>query len=651
MIPPDTDLDRDRLVEAIGAAHLPVLVPLLYQLTGDERWLGEAYRPAKIRGFDLQVDGGFSDDVQAEIRQAVVDAVAAWHAGRPAAVPRPTDDVLTTLMSTSLGERVPASVAPIVAEQSGFAPYVPQDVSGLLAASGRDFSVVIVGAGVSGLLAAINCARAGIPFTVLEKNSEVGGTWWENRYPGVRVDIPSDLYSVSYAPGPWSEMFARQPEIARYFTDLADSFGIREHIRFGVEARRAIWDQEAGTWKVVVAGADGREQEVTGTALVTAVGLHNRPKIPDLPGRDEFRGRVVHSAQWPDDLDLRGRKVAVLGSGATAMQLVCAIADETAQLTVLQRTPQWVSPHPDYFSATGPHHQWLFDHVPFYRSWYRFRLFWVYSERLYGLQAVDPEWSDDGRSVNALNQYFRSALTSYLTAQLRGRGDLIEATLPDFPVMGKRLLLDNGWFSTIRRDDVELLRTGIAELTATEVVTTDGDRREIDTLVLCTGFAQQRFLFPMELTGRDGHSLREEWHDDDGRAYLGITSPGFPNLFHLFGPNTNPPGGSFITVAEAQARYISELLVTMVRDDLASVECREEPFRAYNLALDEANTKMVYGIDGVQNYYRNAAGRVVTNSPWPVPEYWRMTHRPDLADFDVAPVLTPSARRPPEPVR
>ncbi|WP_220186822.1 flavin-containing monooxygenase [Pseudonocardia pini] len=641
---PDPALDAQRLRAAVEqAGNIPTLLSVLHQLTGEDRWVSEDYRPARTKGFEELNDGGLDPERQAVVREAAVAAVLAWHRGTPAAVPDPSDEVMARLMSTTMGERVDPAYAPLVAEQAGIRPYVPEDVSSRLADSGREFPVVVVGAGVSGLLAAIDLRRAGIPFTVLEKNSEVGGTWWENRYPGARVDIPSNLYSVSFAPHNWSEHFSRRDEISAYFADLADRFDVRRSIRFGVEVQSAEWDEAAQRWQVSTVDGSGTRATLHAAAVVTAVGLHNRPRIPELSGREDFAGEVFHSAQWPDGVDLAGKRVAVVGAGASAMQVVSAVVDEVAELTVLQRAPQWVAPNEYYFRPVPPDQHWLFDHVPYYRGWYRFRLYWLYTERLYPAQVVDPGWDRGRNSVNGLSDAFRKLFTGYLRMQLDGREDLVEKSLPDYPVLGKRLLLDNGWFAALRKPHVQLLTEGLAGYTPKGIVTSAGTEVEVDVVILCTGFHQQRFLAPLEITGREGRELRREWADEDGRAHLGITAPGFPNLFFLYGPNTNPPGGSWITIAEAQAKYVTETLVGMVRAGVGAVEVRQEPFEAYNRELDEANAQMVYGIDGVDNYYRNATGRVVTNAPWPVLRYWTMTAAPDPADFRTTPAAVPAA--------
>ena len=627
-------LDRDELHSALQAGNIPCLLPMLYQLTGDTRWLRAPYFPARTRGFEPLDSGGLPEPIQAEIREAAETALLAWSSGKSAAAPSPSDEELRELMSVCLGEAVPAEFAPMVAEHLNLKPFTPTDVSNSLRGAAGTFSVIIIGAGVSGLTQAFALKRAGIPFTIVEKNEEVGGTWWENRYPGARVDIPSDLYSLSFAPKNWSEHFSQRDELSQYFIDAVEHFGVRASIHFGSEVEEMRWDDAAQQWHLRVARA-GQRSELSANAVITATGIHNRPKTPNIRGLSEFEGEIVHSAAWREGTSVEGRRVAVLGAGASAMQVVNSIAGKVASLVVLQRTPHWIAPNENYFKKTAAHAHYLSAKAPFYRGWHRFRLYWLYTERLFAALVVDPKWDNGGKSVSKVNEVYREFLTQYLKAKLKDREDLQAKSLPTYPPFGKRILLDNGWFETLKRPNVELLTDDVAALTRTSMIMRSGAEREIDTLILCTGFEQQRFLYPIEIYGRDGRVLREEWHDDDARAFLGMTSPGFPNLFYLYGPNSNPGSGSYINTAEAQVRYITQVLTRMVSERVGAVECKPERYEEYNRSLDEANSRMVYAQHGVRNYYRNARGRVVTNMPWPMLEYWNLTKEPSFADYRV----------------
>ncbi|WP_068165373.1 NAD(P)/FAD-dependent oxidoreductase [Rhodococcus phenolicus] len=597
----NNEQDQVDLAAMIERASIPLLLPALVQLTGDTRWLDERYTPARPVGFSEDPTGGLEPQIRAEIRAAAVDAVTRWQKGElEPAVPDPEPTLMAALMSQCLGAPVPADYAPMLSEQLGLRPYRPESVREQLGAAGREFSVAVIGAGISGLAAARSLKTAGIPHVVLEKNSEVGGSWWENRYPGARVDVPSNLYSFSFGDKQWSEHFSQRDELSEYLIRTSQELGVRDAIRFGVEVHSARWDAERQLWVLSMTTPQG-EETLEASAVITAVGLHNRPKIPDFPGMDSFAGKVVHSAQWSEDLDLTGKRVGVIGSGASAMQVVPAVVDQTAHLTVFQRSAHWVAPNDLYFQEVSEADHWLLANIPFYWEWNRFRLYWMYTEGMFPALKVDPEWDTSQNSVNGYSESLRRFYMDYLTRKLHDQPDLIEACTPSFPPFGRRILIDNGWFDVLKRDDVDLIRSGIAQITPSGVVTTGGDEVELDVLVLCTGFQQQRYLYPLEVSGIDGRQLREEWHDDNARAYLGLASPGYPNLFYLFGPNTNPPGGSYINLAEAQVRYVTDLLVTMARDGIGALEVREDVYTEYNERLDEANRSMVFALGRVSN--------------------------------------------------
>jgi 4-hydroxyacetophenone monooxygenase len=627
---PGTPPDRAALAAAMEHANLPSLVPVLHQLTGDPRWLADPYRPTRSRGMDDNDLGGFAEPVRAEIRAAAVEAVLAWSAGRAPAVPAPTGPLLVELMSVAVGEPVPAEYEEMAARDMGFRPPepvrpVPEDT---------DFRVVVIGAGVSGMLAALRLREAGIEHVVLEKNEDVGGTWLENAYPGAGVDTPSHLYSYSFAPRQWSTHFGKRDEVLDYLRDIADVHDLRKVIRFGTEVANATYDAARQVWTVATTGGTAIEAH----AVITAVGQLNRPKIPALPGLDAFRGPLFHSARWPADLDVTGKRVAIVGTGASAMQIVPAIAGHAAQVTVFQRSPQWAAPNDVYFAGVGRAVQTLMEQVPFYRRWYRTRLAWNFNDRVHPTLQIDPDWEHPERAVNAANDGHRRVFTRHLQAELTGRDDLIAKALPDYPPFGKRMLLDNGWYTALRRDDVELVTAPVAAITETGVRATDGTEVDADVVVLCTGFETHKLLHPLDIRGRDGLSIREVWGPEDADAHLGITVAGFPNLFLTGGPGTAlGHGGSYFTIAECQVRYIVEALTTMVERGIGAMECRPEAHADYVSRMDDAHSRMIWSHTGMRNWYRNAAGRVVSTLPWRIVDYWDMVRRVDWDDFTVEP--------------
>jgi 4-hydroxyacetophenone monooxygenase len=616
---------REALAAAMEAANLPTLVAVLFQLTGDRRWLAEPYRPTRSRGMEDNDLGGFPPDVRAEIRAAAVDAVLDWAAGRPPAVPAPTGDDLVALMGLAVGEPVGPEYEPMAAEDMGFRAAPPRRVD-------TDLRVVVIGAGVSGMLAAIKLREAGIEPVVLEKNADVGGTWLENAYPGAGVDTPSHLYSYSFAPRQWSTHFGKRDEVLAYLRSVADGHDLRRAIRFGVEVASARYQDQG--WTLTTTAGEVIEADV----VVTAVGQLNRPKIPDLPGMGEFRGPLFHSARWPEDLDVTGKRVAVVGTGASAMQIVPAVAGRAARVTVFQRSPQWAAPNDVYFAEVPEGARLLLAHVPFYRRWYRTRLSWNTGDRVHPTLQVDPAWEHPERAVNAANDAHRRVFTRYLERELDGRADLLERALPDYPPFGKRMLLDNGWFAALRRDDVELVTAPVAAVTPTGLRGADGSEVEADVVVLCTGFETTRQLWPMEVRGRDGTALADVWGPDDADAHLGITVSGFPNLFLTCGPGTVlGHGGSYITIAECQVRWIVEAITTMAERGYGAVEVTPEAHADYAARHDAAHDRMIWTHPGMRNWYRNPAGRVVCALPWRIVDYWAMTRAVDWSEFVVEP--------------
>lgn len=622
--------DRARLVAAARAGNMPTLIMVLYHLTGDERWLHRPYAPARNYGLGPNDTGGLPEAVREEIAEAVADAVTAWADGASAKIAHPSAEKLAQMLSVSMGEEVPLEYGRLAATELAAPELTPRPCP----QPDGGPSVIIIGAGVSGLALATQLREAGISYVVVERNDDVGGTWLRNDYPGCGVDIPSHLYSLSFFPRNWSAHFGKRDELVGYLRDLADHFGLRENIRFATEALGADYDERAHRWTVRVRARDGCEYELVGEVLVTAVGLFGQ-QAADIPDREKFTGTVVHSASWPADLDVRDRRVGVVGSGASAMQIVPAIVDRVAALTLFQRSPGWVAPAENYFEPMDDNARWLFDHLPYYRRWYRLRLAWTWNDRVHSSLQVDPEWEHPERSVSALNDAHRAFFMRYIRSELEGRPDLQRALTPDYPPYGKRILLDNGWYEALARPHVDVVSESVAGFIDTGVRTVSGSEHDVDVVVLCTGFAVRRFLAPMQIRGRQARELHARWGEDDATAYLGITVPGFPNLFLMYGPNVNPGGGSYMFIAECQARYIVDAVHQMRDLGLGALECRADVHDDYVRRVDAAHDRMVWSHPGMTNYFRNAAGRVVTNSPWRVVDYWDMTQHADLADFHI----------------
>jgi 4-hydroxyacetophenone monooxygenase len=617
------------LRSALTSANIPTLLLVLAHLSGEMAWLDEPYRPRHGEPLSENDTGGLPDEIQQEIREAAFEAIAAHERGdlKPADLPI---EQLADMLSVSVVEHVPREYGELLAEEMGLrsrAVQMPSPPDG--------FKVVVIGAGMSGICMAVMLEQAGLDYVVLEKNKDLGGTWLENVYPGCGVDTPSHFYSYSFAQKPdWSRYFPKRDEVFRYFSSVADTHGIRRRIRFETEVRSADYDEKADCWRVRARGADGSELLVDARVLISAVGQVNRPAIPPIKGLEQFAGQVVHTAEWRPDVRIAGKRVAVIGTGASAMQLVPAIADEAERTVVFQRTKQWGMPHPNYHREVPAEVRYLMNRVPLYARWYRLRTFWNFGDRLHAPLQIDPEWPHSDRSINATNEKHRIFLTDYIKRELGERIDLLDDCLPDYPPYLKRPLLDNGWFRTVARPDVELVPENVAAVTRDSVVSASGAEYKVDFIALATGFKILQFLWPMQIRGRSGQTLRERWGDDDARAYLGITVPDFPNFFVLNGPNTFAGfGGSAIIATEFEVRYTMQAIRQLLEANLARVEVREDVFWSYNKELDDALEGSIWAHRGTDTYFRNNAGRVVVINPWKYVDYRARTENFNPTDY------------------
>jgi len=633
---PITD-DDAAIAAALEDVSVPTLLVSLVHLTGDASILDGPLRPAG--NYLNEVQGFMTPEDQAAARAFALEAIIAFRDGGCVLPPPPGPDVVRTMMSFLVAQDVPEEYVPMMLEELELDGADARDLhwgDAIPAEAKAGFAVVVIGAGMSGLLAAIRLGQAGIPYVVVEKNPAVGGTWYENRYPGCRVDVGNHFYCYSFAPNDgWTEFFARQPELQRYFEQCMRDFGVTDHIRFDTEVVAARWDDGAARWRVEVRGPDGATEELEANALISAVGQLNRPQLPDIPGRDTFAGPAMHSAAWDPDVDLAGRRVAVIGTGASAFQIVPTIAPEVEHLTVFQRSAPWMFPNPHYHDQVGAGVGWALRHLPYYGRWYRFLLFWPACDGGLPAMRVDPDWPDQSRSISAINDAAREFFTQWMVDQVGDDAELAAKVVPDYVCLGKRTLQDNGsWLGALTRDDVDLVTDPIAEIRPEGVVGESGQEYPADVLVYATGFHANRYLWPMHIEGRDGAVLAEQWGDRP-TAYLGITVPNFPNLFCLYGPGTNlAHGGSLIFHSECQIRYVMGCLAALLEGDHAAIECLPEVHDAYNERMQAELETMVWSHPSIRHsWYRNDEGRIYILSPWRLVDYWSWTRRPDLDEF------------------
>lgn len=588
--------------------------------------------------FNGDTGGSLSREDAALLRAKGLEAIKAWRdAGSPEPY-RPGDAELHEMMKFLMGLDLPEAYVPMIREDMAFdaedsrAFHWNQPVSDERKAR---YPVTVIGAGMSGMLMGLRLKQAGLPFVILEKNEGVGGTWFENRYPGLRVDVPSHAYSFSFIQDhDWSHLYSFQPDLLAYFRKCLDRFGIADHIRFGVEVTGADWNEADQAWDVTLRHADGRAETRQARALVSACGFFNRPFEPAFPGADRFRGVKFHSARWPNDIDLAGKRVAIIGNAATALQMVPPVAEEAGHLTVFQRKPSWTFINPEYDRTIRTGEQWAIKHLPYYAGWMRAAVFNWTLDLFPELMMVDPAWPQDGLSTSALNEKSRARGTEAYHAHLAGRPDLLEKLLPDYPPYVKRPTIGNGnFFDAIKRADVELVTDAIESFDEEGIVDAAGRHHAFDVIIYTTGFQVQKFLTPMVIRGRGGEELNAFWQDRPG-GYLGMMVPHFPNFFMMYGPGTNLGyNGNLIFNSELQARYIAHCLRFMVETNRQALEVSEAAFEDYMERTGEKLERFVWSTSYGTSYFRNASGRATTNSPWSLLEMWTWTQDPDPQDF------------------
>ena len=457
--------------------------------------------------------------------------------------------------------------------------------------------VVVVGAGFGGIGTGVKLKQAGVhTFTIYEASLGVGGTWWDNTYPGAEVDVPSHLYCFSFKPHHWTRTHARQPELQKYLEETVDEFGLRAHLRLGVTVESATWDDDRHVWALTL--DDGTVDACH--VLISAVGFLNVPRLPDWPGLDEFEGAKFHTARWEHQHDLSGKVVAVVGTGSSATQVVPAIQPIVSRLYVFQREPGWIVPKGERDFTDD-------ERVSFARSWRRrverWRQRYLVEKNLWFGRVFRP-----GTKANRAREQFCRA---YINRKFADRPDLRAAVTPTYPYPGKRPVLASTFYSALKKPNVELVPREVTSVSRTGIVDADGAERAVDVVVMATGFHAADYLSRLRVVGRGGWTLEEHWAGEP-RAYLGITVAGFPNVFMLYGPGTN--AGELVMTLESQAEYAVRAVKRMIRARVSAIEVRPA-FEAWWYAWLQSRMEGTSWAT-TNNYFKSPTGKVVTQWPY-----------------------------------
>jgi cation diffusion facilitator CzcD-associated flavoprotein CzcO len=607
-------------------ADAGVLVAVLAQLTGDASVV-DRFAPMITYVPDPPERAGVTDPGTATaLVDAVIDALAAPR--RPDAVAVDDLDFFARLLPVALGSPVDADQVPLLLEQSGFQPSrptLPRTVP-----IPDTMTVAIVGAGIAGINAALAAAEAGIAYEIFDRNDEVGGTWLTTKYPGIGVDTPSAYYSLSREVNPdWTNYYPQGAEYQAYLMALADKHRLREHTRFNTEVQALWWDEEHKHWEIHSVTADGVRDVSHARVVITAAGYLNRPRWPELPGRDTFKGTSIHSALWDPALDLTGKRVAVIGAGCTAVQIVDACVDQVAHLTVFQRQPHWVAPRKRLSDDVPEHRRYLGRRLPHYANWLRLKSYWGTADNNYPIILQDEEWAQSHLSISPANDVLLQMCLQYIDQTFGAGTELAKKVTPDFAPYGKRIIRDpGGYYAALTREHVDVEAAEPASVNADGIVTQDGRQLDLDVIIYATGYHLD-FLSTVDIRGRNGTKLADEWGDSP-RAYRGGTVPGFPNLFINSAPNYSPGHGAGANFSmEVLAHYVIECLQLMALRGASTIEVTDRAYQDYVAAIDDAMSRTVWcHTPNAHTYYRSGSGRVVVATPFRLVDMWHEHRAP-----------------------
>ncbi|MET0698049.1 MAG: NAD(P)/FAD-dependent oxidoreductase [Mycobacterium sp.] len=630
--PSDAALTATTDIEELRAnllrADPGVLVAVLAQLTGDSSVVDRFGSKVSYVPDPPERAGVTDPDTAAALADAVIKALGA---------PRCTDpvdlDLFTRLLPVALGSAVDDEQIPLLMEQGGFVPSQP--TLPRTTPIPDTLNVAIIGAGIAGINAALSAAEAGVAYEIFDRNDEVGGTWLTTKYPGIGVDTPSAYYSLSREVNPdWTNYYPQGAEYQTYLVALADKHRLREHTRFSTEVEALWWDEDHKHWQVHSVDGEGARDVSYARVVITAAGYLNRPRWPELRGRKTFSGNSVHSALWDPALDLTGKRVAIIGAGCTAVQIVDASVEQVEHLTVFQRQPHWVAPRKRLTDDVPDHRRYLGRRLPYYANWHRLKSYWGTADNNYPIILQDPEWSKSHLSISPANDVLLQMCKEYIDRTFGAGTELAEKVTPDFAPYGKRIIRDpGGYYAALTRSHVDVEASEPAAVNAKGIVTQDGRQIDLDVIIYATGYHLD-FLSTVDIRGSDGIKLADVWGDSPS-AYRGGTVPGFPNLFITSAPNYSPGHGAGANFSmEVLAHYIVECLQLMALRGATTMEVTPQAYQDYVAAIDEAMSRTVWcHTPNAHTYYRSGSGRVVVATPFRLVDIWHQHRAPIEEDF------------------
>jgi 4-hydroxyacetophenone monooxygenase len=653
----DIDLHfRGPNLDTAMAALDPVVALLtLVQITGD-RTLLHTYGPSlegtqdKTRSAFVAIEGQLAHD---EADEAIANEIRGLlkkeiKRGRHPVMPVLDPALFREMARLALGLDLPeASIEPAY-QHAGFTSDTRIRVAHKVPPA--DFKVLVVGAGMVGINAAIKLQQAGFAYQLIEAEQDVGGTWLVNTYPGAAVDTESRIYSYSFEPNAsWTKYYPNGPEFLTYLSKVVDKYGVREKIDFGTRVSGAAWDERSAKW-TVKARRDGKELEYEGNVLIVATGPNNGPKFPDVANMEAFKGKIVHTAQWDNDLDLTGKRVVLVGAACSGVQVAAAAADAVSELTIVMRQPEYLIPNPNARADVDPLEIWAMENIPFVAQWKRLQGISSQMQDMRGMIMVDPEHREKTGGIGPLNDAIRDMCRNHVESNFPDDPAMVDLLTPDYPVFAKRPILDCNFYDTLKKPNVDLVKGALASFDEKAVILADGRRIECDVVVLATGY-NMYWGTQFDIMGRDGKTLRDIFTPAPF-TYWGMMVPGLPNFALPAGPYSNLTANHAV-VGEQQVHYIIELLQTMIDEDLATFEVADDAARAFVEEMDADLAQTAWVNKGTAHgYYRHKSGKVILAIPRHNSMVWHALRQPRMEDYRVTkrPDAKPATKRAMEPL-